>query len=384
MKKILVVTTRPLESNTSSTIMKVSTIEALLNEGANITLITTYNENFSEPVLGLLSKITTIRMSPGFLYKKGIQSQKRSNISNTIKRFLRKIYYKFVIYDPLKNSIKHIGEIKDKLEDFYDIVLSISDPKSSHLLAMLLLEKNFIKYRKYIQIWGDPMYLDITNKTLLPRWIIKDEESKIISKADQIYYVSPLTLIEEQKLFPQFAYKMDVLIPLCKEKKLYHEVTEIKKLGYFGDFYSGIRNIKPLYNAIRNSDYELTICGNSNLNLKQTKNIKIYERMAYEDAKQYESKVDMLVHISNCKGTQIPGKIYQYFGTNKAILFILDGESAKIKEFFEPLNRVLFANNNEDDILKKLNDYNKNQYGITNRILTEFDTEYYKRKIIDQ
>ncbi len=41
MKKILVVTTRPLEANVSSSIRKISTIEALISEGAEFTVLTT-------------------------------------------------------------------------------------------------------------------------------------------------------------------------------------------------------------------------------------------------------------------------------------------------------------------------------------------------------
>ena len=53
----------------------------------------------------------------------------------------RNIYYRISIYDPLKSCIKYIDTIKGKLDKKYDIIISISDPKSSHLLALALLKK---------------------------------------------------------------------------------------------------------------------------------------------------------------------------------------------------------------------------------------------------
>ncbi len=86
---------------------------------------------------------------------------------------------------------------------------------------MELINTKLVKYNKYIQIWGDPMYLDITNKSYIPKYFIKKEERKLLKLPNKVYYVSPLTLAEEQKLFPEYAEKMDVLIPLCVNKKVY-------------------------------------------------------------------------------------------------------------------------------------------------------------------
>lgn len=383
MKKILVVTTRPLESNTSSTIRKISTIEALLEEGADISVLTTHNSYDLENTPETLENIKTIRINPGVFYKTGIQTQRTETRLNRVKKVLRRVYYKFSVYDPLKNSIKNVMAVKNELDNHYDIILSISDPKSSHLLAIDIINRGIVTCDKYIQIWGDPMYLDITNTTLIPKIFIKHEEKKIIEKADKIYYVSPLTLREEQKTFPKSANKMDVLIPLCKETKKYKNAEKIKKLGYFGDYNSDIRDIKPLYNAIENSEYELIICGNSDIVLEEKDNIKINKRLPYKTIKKLESEVDMLIHLSNNKGTQIPGKIYQYFGTNKAILFILDGDSEAIVEFFEPLNRVVFSDNRAEDIIKKISDYNRSLIKTENTPITKYDSKYYKGKILD-
>lgn len=53
-------------------------------------------------------------------------------------------------------------------------------------------------------------------------------------------------------------------------------------------------------------------------------------------------------------GSQIPGKIYQYSGTNKPVLFILDGEIEQVKEQFSKYERYYFAVNNELEIEKSI------------------------------
>ncbi len=77
-------------------------------------------------------------------------------------------------------------------------------------------------------------------------------------------------------------------------------------------------------------------------------------------------KSDVLVYIDNLyNSTQIPGKIYDYFGTNKLILSLY--ETNETKKFLEQFNRVeLIENNKEFDIGEIIKKINKD------RILEEF------------
>ena len=77
-------------------------------------------------------------------------------------------------------------------------------------------------------------------------------------------------------------------------------------------------------------------------------------------------KSDVLVYIDNLyNSTQIPGKIYDYFGTNKLILSLY--ETNETKKFLEQFNRVELIENNKEfeigEIIKKIN---------KDRILEEF------------
>jgi len=389
-QKILVITTRPLEVNVSSSIRKIATIRSLIDAGANVTVISTeipkdspqYNNQVN------IENINRITLKTGIFYNSGVAKlndyKKKKSIKRKLKNIARNIYYRINVYDPLKSCIKYIDTIKDELDKKYNIIISISDPKSSHLLALALLKKRVTSCDKYIQIWGDPMYLDITNKSIVPKYIIKREEQKLLKRPDKIYYVSPLTMEEEKKLFPEYAHKMDVLFPTYEKESIYEPVTKIKKIGYFGDYNSNIRDIRPLYNAIKNSNYELIIFGNSDLELESTKNIKVNGRIPFEKVKEFEEKVDLLVHISNKTGTQIPAKIYQYMGTNKPILFILDGPKELLKKVFSPFNRVIFCENNQQDILRSIEEFNSGDINIELKPIENFKNKSCAKKILEK
>lgn len=67
-----------------------------------------------------------------------------------------------------------------------------------------------------------------------------------------------------------------------------------------------------------------------------------------KETEKYEEDADLLIVLLNKKGTQIPGKIYHYAGTNKPILIILDGDrKEEIKEYLSLFNRFYFCENNE-------------------------------------
>ena len=84
----------------------------------------------------------------------------------------------------------------------------------------------------------------------------------------------------------------------------------------------------------------------------------------------------------NHHGTQIPGKIFNYAGTDKEILVIQDGEYGnKIKTYFEKYNRFVFVDNKEREIIKILHQYLRD--GIKQRTpLDDFMPESAARQLI--
>ncbi|MGL5067492.1 MAG: hypothetical protein ACRC6T_06645 [Sarcina sp.] len=351
MKKILIVSSAPIESKESASLRKISNIKSLISLGYEVSVLSV------APVMGsanyndvYIEKLKRIYIKPRGIHSAGVTKKK-----SVLKNFARHIYYKCRIYDSMKGYSSKVNEVISELENFYDYIISISDPKSSHLLAINLIDLKCVKYKKYIQIWGDPMSLDITKNTIIPNYIIKNEEKKILSRADKIYYVSPLTLVKQKELFSFFEEKMDVIYPGYEKKCFYKLNDKILNIGYFGDYNSKIRNIVPLYESMKNTEFNLYIWGNSDLKLLSEKKIEISRRRSFEEVKEKEKEIDLLVCLANNAGHQIPGKLYQYLGTNKPILFILDGEYRdEYISIFSKYNNINFCDNTESSILKTI------------------------------
>lgn len=358
--KVLYIVSRPIEINASSSVRNKATIQGLLEAGCVVRLVTTQPDH-NHPAYDSSMSISGLKTD----YIQQGSSESVVRIGRKLKFLapLKKLVYQFLmhnqIYDNLVTTVDHVNKLTIDLGDV-DCIISSSDPKSSHLLAKKLIELHPEFHGRWIQIWGDPFIGDITfeNKQINH---IKKEEHMLVSAADQVVYVSPLTLIEQQKLYPDCAAKMTYEpIPYVQTR-----VSELRDLtisrpieiAYCGDYLSSVRNVMPLYDFVKQSDrYHLTICGTTDLHLKQTAQITIYPRVGRDKVTQIEEKADILVHLSNLKGTQIPGKIYQYAGTNKPILFILDGEKTVLRNLFGQYKRFCFADNNIQQIGHCLSD----------------------------
>ncbi len=124
--------------------------------------------------------------------------------------------------------------------------------------------------------------MDITRKNIYPRFILRVLEKKILKNANKIIYVSPFTLKQQQNLFPSFKTKMMFLPPAYAISS--HNQQNNKKdksqndkyvISYIGSYPSKIRNIMPLYDAIKklNNSFKTYIIGDSDISLQQTANI---------------------------------------------------------------------------------------------------------------
>lgn len=382
--KILYIVARPLEINTSASIRNRATIMGLVENGHQVHLVTTMPDQnhmaYDNSLVLTDVKTTYIKLG-------GIQSVARLGrkikFMNLFKNFIVGYMNAHNLYDNLKGIVDHVTEID---VSNYDMIISSSDPKSSHLFAEKLIQRN--KFNgKWIQIWGDPFLTDITlSKTARKRKIYK-EEKRLLSACDKIVYVSKMTLKIQKKVYAECAEKMTyVPIPyLNKGEALSGDHIEQKKvrLAYCGDYTSKVRNIMPLYMAALEDEknFHLIICGNSDLDLCSTSSVKVLGRQTYKKVEEIEKEATILVHICNLQGSQIPGKIYQYSGSYKPILFILDGNTTDIREQFEKYGRYYFAENTKEDIsrvIRLIVHENKQFYPVH-----EFEKKVIADKILD-
>lgn len=288
------------------------------------------------------------------------------------KRSVLSLYGVHGIYSTFVRKASCFRESKE-----YDYIISISTPTASHLLAYRLIESQHVTAKHWIQIWEDPWYSDVYGFNRQER--VRREEKRLLSLAEKVCYVSPLTLQNQQKLFPESAEKM-FWMPL---PAYYKNATPVYKsygtniYGYFGDYAPPARDLNPFYQAAKNVGIEVNICGNPYGLYPATDYVHIYPRLHLEELKPIEDNTSVLVFLCNRKGGQIPGKLYQYSATDKTILFILDGtedEQAVLKDYFGKFNRYIFCRNTVEDITRAIRQIESGDIGsVRNVPLYDFE-----------
>lgn len=306
----------------------------------------------------------------------------KSKLVNSTKNFVLSSYGIHGIYSKF---VKKAQKFKSDTE--YDIVLSLSTPVTSHLLTYNLLEAGHIKTKKWIQVWEDPWYVDVYGFNEKEK--IYKEEKRLLSYAQRVCYVSPLTLKNQKEIFPESAHKM-YLAPLpfyYKNDEQGSTVNKYNNYGYFGDYAPVSRDLAPFYAAAKNIGVNVNICGNPSNLFAQTDKITIYPRLQLNELKPIEDKTNVLVFLCNRKGGQIPGKIYQYSATYKTILFILDGtdeEKKVLKSYFEQFNRYIFCENTVEDIECAIKLIENNDFGnVKNEPIDEFNPAKTIMKVLE-
>ena len=399
--KALVVNSDCIQVNSSANLCHIAYIKGLIECGYEVTLISADGRDYDLDEAMMIPDGVICHTYYGVtLYEKlsRIKRRKRNgefHLQNKIIEKLpkgtrklsriKKIIYSF--YGPHGIYSKFVTKaFRFRSNDYYDVVISLSTPASSHLLAYKLLAAGHIHSQSWIQIWEDPWYSDAYGFT--KKRAIYKEEKRLLNLGKRICYVSPLTLVNQKKLFPESAEKM-FWVPL----PTYYEIEECKTeevdtflFGYFGDYIRPARDLEPFYKAAVATGIAVNICGNTNIKIEETEDIHVFPRMPLTELRPIEKRTGVLVFLCNHAGGQIPGKIYQYAATNKTILFILDGsesEKRTLREFFAPYNRFVFCNNEESDILRAISDILSGQLGtVKNQPLQQFEAKAIMKKIL--
>lgn len=393
--RVLVVTGANLKKNESANLSHIAFIKGFCDLGCEVTVISKHSnadiidESISMPEGADWHQYETSRMY------KYISKEKRNSIHHEERKEKKSI--KILAYTKTREFVKGlygvygfnkiwvnntVKKFKDSQE--YDLMISISTPPEGHEAAYQLRKKGKVKCRVFAEIWEDPWQLDIYNGE--PNRKLLEVEKRITSYADKVFYVSPLTLNYQKQQFPETSGYMD-WIPLAS----YYESDPVSvagySYGYFGTYFPNGRNLRPFYEAARETGIELYICGSPVYLFEPTNHIHIHDRLPLEELKVYEDKTNVLVFVCNLKGGQIPGKIYQYAATNKKVLFILDGtveEKKILKEYFEQFNRFYFCENEKESIKKAIVDIENDDDISKVTPLHDFDPSEIARRIIEK
>lgn len=379
--KILFVTLCSLETNTSVTKSNLGILTGLNELGHDVTIVMPeldgsvnyYDNSF------VLDNYRIIRFKSGGIGNKiASLNSSPSKFKQYILRIFRRLYQKFSIFDRTKEFLNCTSELPI-YDTCFDVVISTSDPKTSHLFVERMRE-NGLKYNKWIQHWGDPLSGDISSVLIYPQSYIKIVEKNIIKNADKVVYVSPFTVEVQKRNYPDFIEKIHFVPLACDQpttKQFSVTNTETKGIltaVYLGDYSSHIRDIMPLYNAVsKMKNIKLTIAGGTDLVLSNTDNITILPRVKQDKVKELESKASVIISIGNLSGTQIPGKLYYAASSQKIILVTVDGDNKEdMIKYLDSFNRFVICNNTENSITEALEQISTNRvksFSIPERLL---------------
>lgn len=390
---ILVINADCLTKNSSANLCHLAYIKGLLESGHSVSVLSAdgrdyvLDDNMQIPKdahsytfygVSMYEKLSLRKNKRSFDAPKSVEidTQKsvgyKSQMIVKIKDLIRSLYGPHGIYITFVIKAK-----KASFNEKFDIVLSISTPPASHLLAYKLIKKGKVHTKHWIQIWEDPWYSDAYGFNKKEK--IRKEEKRLLSFAEKVCYVSPLTLENQKRLFPGSAQKMFWQpLPFYYQSDVTYNFSQSgNHYGYFGDYAPAVRDLEPFYMAAKQTGIEVNICGNPSDLFASTDQIHIHPRLPLNELKPIEDSTNVLVFLCNRKGGQIPGKIYQYSATNKTILFIMDGteeEQRVLWEFFGKYNRYVFCRNTVDDIARAIQEIETNNLGdVQNTPLDEFN-----------
>lgn len=389
--KILVINGDCIQTNTSANLCHLAYIRGLLSAGHDVTLLSADSRDYTlDPSMVIppeveqrtyygvslyeklsLRKKTAATAAPAQVTPAAVASA-TPGLGRKLKDFVLSLYG---VHGAYITFVRKAQKFRSDVD--YDYILSISTPVTSHLLAYNLMKAGHIRGKHWIQIWEDPWHSDVYGFNGADK--IRREERRLLSFAEKICYVSPLTLENQKKLYPESAHKMywQPLPFYYKAEAVGESCVDRNYYGYFGAYYPAARNLEPFYEAAVETGIEVNICGNPSSLFSCTEQIHIHPRLPLDKLKPIEDSTNVLIFLCNRKGGQIPGKIYQYSATNKTILFIMDGtgeEQEVLREFFGKFNRYVFCQNTKEDIARAIRMIESgNLNGVENRPLDDFN-----------
>lgn len=232
-------------------------------------------------------------------------------------------------------------------------------------IESVLLCKKIKKYYEsvtFIQYWSDPLAIagilpEQVNFKRLPFIIL---ENYLFSLSNDIVFGTKILMQAQQKIYKNHAYKMRYAdLPFVDKPIEVEERTDSEfRILYSGNYYSKIRNIEPLVEAVESIGDEkviLNVYGNGDVDLSNKKGVVKHERVSPEEIHRIQCLSDVSVCILNSGCVQIPGKIFHDAGINNHVLVITDGKyKEEIKSYLAELDRFTFCDNNAADIQKAL------------------------------
>ncbi|AJD92256.1 hypothetical protein JMA_29390 [Jeotgalibacillus malaysiensis] len=280
--------------------------------------------------------------------------KRRHSFLNFFKRIIKSLYF---FPDTDKGWINKYNI--DNLKNDYNIIISSSDTKTSHFVAKKVLKK--LKGVEWYQIWGDPWKDDI-NLNKLDKLRVRFYEKHMLRKASKIFYVSLPTTKAMSEKYKQYSNKIFYLgrsfLNECKGREI--NIDKDLIFTYTGSINKN-RNITNLISKIEDHNISndrkihLNIYGACSKEVKELLDnydfVSLKGIVGYKNILEIYKDSDVLLFIDNGDNTtQIPGKLYDYFGTDRPIYALVENYNNPVTQFILSTKRCVVNKNSIDNI----------------------------------
>ena len=352
-KRILIVTHQFLPFVSPRTTRWSYLIDELVGKGNKVTVLSGTNpenieKNYDVIYFGNKKFSTNIRRvrqesndSTNSLFKK--------NIYSILKKIYRFLFKTFSWPDYAMFWAVTIFRNRKRINDNYDIIISVSLPFTSHLCAYIL--KKRIHADWYMDI-GDPFTLKINspeNNKIFYSFLNKIYERKFYKIASKIIFTHKEVAELHENKFNIDKSKIVIGYPIASvnEQNLNiasnynYKVTPIK-IGYFGAFTKSVREpnnyinniVNPFFEDVEHKWYINQESKKYFASIKKTSLHKFIDIVQRKEAlKIMVNEIHILLSIGNLNKYQMPSKVIEYLSLGKPVLHYAEIEDDPIYNF---------------------------------------------------
>ena len=359
-KRILIVTHQFLPFVSPRTTRWSYLIDELVGKGNKVTVLSGTNpenieKNYDVIYFGNKKFSTNIRRvrqesndSTNSLFKK--------NIYSILKKIYRFLFKTFSWPDYAMFWAVTIFRNRKRINDNYDIIISVSLPFTSHLCAYIL--KKRIHADWYMDI-GDPFTLKINspeNNKIIYSFLNKIYERKFYKIASKIIFTHKEVAELHENKFNIDKSKIVIGYPIASvnEQNLNiasnynYNVTPIK-IGYFGAFTKSVREpnnyinniVNPFFEDVEHKWYINQESKKYFASIKKTSLHKFIDIVQRKEAlKIMVNEIHILLSTGNLNKYQMPSKVIEYLSLGKPVLHYAEIEDDPIYNFEKLFNNL--------------------------------------------
>ena len=250
---------------------------------------------------------------------------------------------------------------RKRINNNYDIIISVSLPFTSHLCAYILNKRIHADW--YMDI-GDPFTLKINspeNNKIIYSFLNKIYERKFYKIASKIIFTHKEVAELHQNKFNIEKSKIVIGYPiaLVSEENLaiaksFNYTDSPIKVGYFGAFTKSVREpsnyLKNIGNLMNEDTEHIWYINEESkkyfASLKKTSLHKFIDIVPRDEAiKIMVNEIHILLSIGNLNKYQMPSKVIEYLSLGKPVLHYAEIESDPIYNFEKLFDNLKIINN---------------------------------------